>query len=71
MAISGPAILGWDMGQYRLYCVGEGGGFNAVHEIEAETDAEALAAAREMRLSLKCELWERGRKVADVPAAKR
>jgi hypothetical protein len=57
------------MGQYRLYCVGKDGGFNKVHEIEADSDAEALATAREMRLSVSCELWERGRKVADVPAA--
>ena len=52
------------MGDYRLFCIDGTGRFTMSHEIDAANDAEALAKARDMRLSVKCELWQRGRMVA-------
>lgn len=52
------------MDGYRLFCIDGTGRFTMSHEIEAADDAEALAKARDMKLSVKCELWQRGRMVA-------
>ena len=52
------------MPDYRLYCLDVASNFTKVHEIDAATDADALRNAREMKLPVKCELWQRGRKVA-------
>jgi hypothetical protein len=52
------------MGDYRLFCIDGTGRFTMSYEIEAADDAEALAKARDMKLSVKCELWQRGRMVA-------
>ena len=56
------------MPEYRLYCLNDRGGFSKSHEIHAETDEEAVAAARAMKLPVKCEIWERSRKVAVLDA---
>ncbi len=58
------------MPEYRLYCLNDHGGFSKSHEIDADDDKDALAQAKAMKLPVKCELWERGRKVADLPAYK-
>ncbi len=52
------------MRDYRLYCLDGADKFTKVYEIDAVNDAEALVKARELSLPIKCELWERGRKVA-------
>jgi len=52
------------MPYYRLYCLDGSGKFTKAHELEAANDEAALAVANEMRLSVKCELWERNRMVA-------
>jgi hypothetical protein len=52
------------MAEYRLYCLNGAGGFTKAHEITADSDEEALQIARDMKLPIKCELWERGRKIA-------
>jgi len=52
------------MDDYRLFCIDGSGRFTMSHEFEAADDAEALAKARGMRLSVKCELWQRSRMVA-------
>jgi hypothetical protein len=52
------------MPHYRLYCLDGTGKFTQVHEIAASDDVEALSHARAVKLTVKCELWERGRKVA-------
>jgi hypothetical protein len=52
------------MGEYRLFCIDGSGRFVASHDFDALDDAEALARARDMKLSVKCELWQRGRMVA-------
>lgn len=49
------------MPNYRLYCVDGKGHFAQVHEIDATSDAEALAAACALNLPVKCELWDKGR----------
>jgi len=54
--------------EYRLYCLGDDGRFTRAYEIEAMSDDEALALARVKKLGVKCELWERGRLVAKLPA---
>jgi hypothetical protein len=56
------------MAEYRLYCLDEGGGFSKVHEIHALDDADAEAKARSLRLGVACELWEKDRLVAKIPA---
>jgi hypothetical protein len=54
--------------EYRLYCLNEQGSFTRSHEISAEDDAQALDKAREMKLPVVCELWNRNRFVAKLPA---
>jgi len=56
------------MAEYRLYCLNDRGGFSKSHEIEAEDDSDALAKARDMKLPVRCELWNRNRLVAKLPA---
>lgn len=52
------------MREYRLYCLAGDGRFTKMHEIASTGDAEALMIAQRMKLPVKCELWERARKVA-------
>jgi hypothetical protein len=54
------------MTEYRLYCLNKAGGFSKAHEIEADSDEEAINAAREMKLPMGCELWQRNRMVAKL-----
>ncbi len=56
------------MADYRLYCLDGHGHFTKVHEIDAENDADALRKARRMKLTVACELWKRGRKLATLDA---
>lgn len=58
------------MSEYRLYCLNEQGNFTKSHEIEATDDAQALDKARAMKLPAVCELWNRQRLVAKLPAHK-
>jgi hypothetical protein len=59
---------GKGMPQYRLYCLNERGGFSKSHEIDAPSDEDAVADAKSMKLPVKCELWNRERLVARLPA---
>ena len=54
------------MGEYRLYCLNDAGNFSKAHDIEAGSDEAALKQARELKLPVHCELWERGRLVAEL-----
>jgi hypothetical protein len=54
------------MPEYRLYCLNDAGKFSKAHEIPARSDEEALALAKDMKLPVWCELWEKGRKVATL-----
>jgi hypothetical protein len=51
---------------YRIYGLGLGGRFVSVHEVERETDDQALAEARSLLPASEFELWEQGRFVARV-----
>jgi hypothetical protein len=55
------------MGEYRLYCLDGLGGISKAEELEASNDAEAVVAAKAMKKSVKCELWQRERLVAIIP----
>ena len=56
--------------EYRLYCLNEAGRFSKAHDIEADSDEQAIDAAREMKLPVVCELWQRNRMVAKLEPAK-
>lgn len=56
------------MPEYRLYCLDGAGNITRAHEIMAPNDGDALARAKAMDLGIKCELWERRRLVAEIPA---
>lgn len=56
------------MAEYRLYCLNDHGGFSRAREIEADTDEDAVAIARDLKLPVKCEIWQRSRKVAVLDA---
>ena len=58
------------MPDYRLYCLDGAGKFTKVHEIAADDDAEAIEKASDKKLGVSCELWDRGRLVAELPATK-
>lgn len=52
--------------QYRIYGLGLGGRFVSMHEVERDTDDQALAEARSLMPTGEFELWEQGRFVARV-----
>jgi hypothetical protein len=56
------------MSLYRIYCLNEGGRFSSAREIEADSDADAIARARELKHAFNCELWNGDRLVARVPS---
>ena len=58
------------MPEYRLYCLNDQGSITKSHEIEAGSDADALAQAHSLKLDVACELWNRNRLVAKLPPAK-
>jgi len=51
---------------YRLYRLDGAGKIIAADWIEAERDDEALAQAQEIAADGSCELWQRGRLVAEL-----
>jgi hypothetical protein len=56
------------MPEYRLYCLDGANKITRAEGISAASDAEAIDAARAMKLPVKCELWQRDRLVARIPA---
>ena len=54
------------MRYYRIYGLGLGGRFVSMHEVERDSDEQALAEARSLLPTGEFELWERGRFVARV-----
>ena len=54
------------MAEYRLYCLNDAGRFSKSHDIEAHSDGDALAKAKELKLPVKCELWEHSRLVGTL-----
>jgi hypothetical protein len=59
------------MPEYRLYCLDGNGSFTTVEKIKAVNDAEAIMRAKRMKKPVNCELWQRSRMVAKIPAAGR
>ena len=56
------------MPTYRVFLLGPKGRFIGSRDLQAESDEEAIVAARELKLPCKCELWERARVIAELPA---
>jgi hypothetical protein len=56
------------MGEYRLYCLNDDGRFSKSHDILAADDDQAIEKAEELKLPVKCELWQQGRLVATLDA---
>jgi hypothetical protein len=54
------------MTEYRLSCLNEAGKFAKSYDIEAAPDEEAIKEARQLKLPVVCELWERSRMVAKL-----
>ena len=54
------------MPSYRIYCYDGAGKLWVADSIEAESDEQALAEARSMKVAIKCEVWERDRLVGTV-----
>ena len=56
------------MGHYRLYCLDGAGRIGRGDWIEAENDEGAIALVKAKKLNVSCEIWDRNRLVAKVPA---
>jgi len=54
------------MAKYIVYCLNEAGHFRRAEWVDADSDEEALAAARALDLPHGCEVWERDRRVGRV-----
>jgi hypothetical protein len=56
------------MHDYRLYCLDGAGKITGAEWIEAASDDDAVRAARDMNKPVRCEVWDRTRFVARIPA---
>jgi len=66
---SSPVELSSEAASYRLYCLDGNGGIHLADWVEADTDGEAIAQARQIEHgSRKCEVWQRNRLVATLNA---
>ena len=54
------------MVEYRLYCLNDRGRFSKSHDIVADSDQQAIDKAEELKLPVKCELWQQSRLVATL-----
>jgi hypothetical protein len=54
------------MTEYRLYCLDGAGRITRAEEIEATGDEEAIMIARALKKGVRCELWQRDRRVAEI-----
>ena len=60
------------MADYRLYCLDPAGHIALADWLEADTDEEAVARAREMRPAAhKCEIWQKNRLIAKLNSSGR
>jgi hypothetical protein len=57
------------MTAYRLYCMDGLGKIGRVEELEADSDEEAVSIACAKKLAVTCEVWDRDRLVAEIPAS--
>jgi hypothetical protein len=56
------------MAHYRLYCLDGIGKISAAEWLDAADDDEAIQAATDLKKTVPCELWDRNRLVACIPA---
>lgn len=56
------------MTHYRLYRLDGTGRIAAAEWLEAETDGAAIEASTALKKAWPCELWDRNRFVAKIPA---
>ena len=56
------------MSDYRLYYFDGSKHIETADWIEAKSDDEAIAIIRAKKLAVSCEIWERSRLVATIPA---
>lgn len=56
------------MRSYQIYSIDESGAVKDDRVIEAESDIEALCAARAMRRPLNTEIWCHDRRIGRIPA---
>jgi hypothetical protein len=54
--------------QYRAYVVGDDGVFRSAEAFEALSDASALTFARQFTRHGRVEVWQLGRKIAELEA---
>ena len=57
------------MAKYIVYCLNEAGKIRRSEWIDADSDEEALAEARALKLSYDCEVWKGNDHIGDVKAA--
>jgi hypothetical protein len=58
------------MPNYRVYCYDGAGKLWVADWVEALDDEAALAAARAMKVAVKCEVWQRDRLVGTIQTAR-
>ena len=57
------------MADYRLYCLDGDGRISLAEWIQADSDEQAIAKARDMKLDpVDCEIWRKDRLVAKITA---
>lgn len=56
------------MSDYRIYCLDGASKITRADVIYADSDEEAIRAARKLKLPADCELWLRDRMIASIPA---
>lgn len=56
------------MTDYRLYWLLEDGKIASAEWIDAKSDDEAVVIVRARKASQRCEIWDRQRRIAEVPA---
>jgi hypothetical protein len=56
------------MAKYHLYCLDDQGRIRNDEWFDAATDDQAVAAVKAMKKPHACEIWDRDRMLAHVPA---
>jgi len=56
------------MAHYRLYCLDDSDKICSAEWLEAAGDDEAIQAAADLKKTVSCELWDRNRLLARIPA---
>ncbi len=54
------------MASYRLYCLDGAGKIATAEWLQADDEADAVRQARDRKLTIPCEVWDRNRLVARI-----